>query len=259
VPFSAPSQPEEQFGFSVEEAVSVSQDRTRPLRTRAVTESAKLARRGSLLSAAGSLFASRDFNDVSVDAIAKKAGLAKGTVYLYFGTKEALFLHLVSEELAAWLKEATRRLKKNGVGPLAAAAAVASTLSRRPALIRLLALLHAVLERNSEANSLRTFKGRLLEITTESAALFESALSLAPGAGVRLTLWMHALIVGLAQMTATSPILTEVLAEDDTLAVFRLDFRAELESALLTLFAGAKDRFRSPTAKSLQMQSDQKR
>ena len=52
--------------------------------------------------------------------------------------------------------------------------------------------------------SLLTFKRRLLEITTESAVLFESALSLAPGTGARLTLWMHALIVGLAQMTSTS-------------------------------------------------------
>jgi hypothetical protein len=54
---------------------------------------------------------------------------------------------------------------------------VASTLSGRPVLVRLLALLHAVLERNSEASSLREFKRKLLEITTESAALFENALS----------------------------------------------------------------------------------
>ncbi|MGA7901706.1 MAG: helix-turn-helix domain-containing protein [Terrimicrobiaceae bacterium] len=61
--------------------------RKRPLRTRATTESAKLARRASLVLTARSLFASRDFDDVSVDEIAKKAQFAKGTVYLYFGTK----------------------------------------------------------------------------------------------------------------------------------------------------------------------------
>jgi AcrR family transcriptional regulator len=221
--------------------------RKRPLRTRATTESAKLARRASLVVAARSLFASRDFDDVSVDQIAKKMQLAKGTVYLYFGTKEALFLHLVSEEMAAWVKEAAERLRKTGGGPLAAAAAVASTLSKRPALIRLLALLHAVWERNSEASSLRAFKRRLLDITTESGVLFESALNLAPGTGARLTLWMHALIVGLAQMTPTTPMLTNVLAQDDEFAVFRLNFRAELESALATLFAGAQGRLGRPT------------
>jgi hypothetical protein len=122
-------------------------------------------------------------------------------------------------------------------------------------LIRLLALLHAVLERNSEATSLRAFKRKLLEITTESAVLFEDALGLASGTGGRLTLWMHALIVGLAQMTSTSPVLTEVLAEDETLAVFQLDFRTELESALVTLFVGATDRFRSPTPQSYSIHS----
>jgi AcrR family transcriptional regulator len=229
----------------------VSQNRTRPLRKRAMTESAKLARRGLLLSGAESLFAKRDFDDVSVEDIARKAGLAKGTVYLYFGTKEGLFLHLVSEGMAAWLKEATQSLKTTGGGPVAVAAAVASTLSSRPVLIRLLALLHAVLERNSDARSLRVFKQRLLEITTESAAVFESALSLAQGTGVRLTLWMHALVVGLAQMAATSPTLAEVLTEDESLAVFRLDYPKELESALVTLFAGAKaDSKKDPSRKN---------
>jgi hypothetical protein len=83
------------------------------------------------------------------------------------------------------------------------------------------------------------FKERLLEITLQSAALFENALSLKAGSGARLTLWMHALIVGLAQMPAMSPVLTELLAEEDSLAIFRLDFGTELESALVTLFAGA--------------------
>lgn len=228
----------------------MNQNLTRPLRTRATSESAKTARRASLLSTASALFASRDFNDVSVDDIAKKAGLAKGTVYLYFGTKEALFLHLVSEEMAGWLKEAAQLLGKSGRSPLDAARVVACTLSKRPILIRLLALLHAVLERNSEVSSLRAFKRRLLELTTESTALFERALDLAPGTGGQLTLWMHALIVGLAQMTATSPTLKDILAEDDSLAVFRLDFRMELESALVTLFAGAKDRFTPKSRRS---------
>jgi AcrR family transcriptional regulator len=214
--------------------------RTRPTRTRATTEPAKLARRASLLSAANKLFASHDFDDVAVDEIAKKAGLAKGTVYLYFGSKEGLFLHLVAEEMAAWLKAATPNLTRVGIDPRDVARTVASSLGERPILIRLLGLLHGVLERNTEGDSLRWFKQRLLERTIESAAVFERALKLAPGSGARLTLWMHALIVGLAQMTATSPTLAQVLADDDTLAMFRLDFRTELESALVALFAGTK-------------------
>ncbi len=211
-------------------------------RTRATTEEAKLARRASLLAAAKALFASREFDEVSMEEVARKAGLAKGTVSLYFGTKEGLFLELVAEEMSEWRKETSRRLGKGASGP-EVAAVVASTLSKRPALVRLLALLHAVLERNSDIDALRAFKKRLLEITLEAARSFGAALGLEQETGARLTLWMHAMTVGLAQMTAACPSLIEVLAQDDALAVFRLDFRQELEAGLATLFAGAGERF----------------
>ncbi len=218
------------------------QDRLRATRTRAVTEKAKSERRASILTAAGKLFAARDFDAISVDDIAKKVGLAKGTVYLYFKTKEALFLELVAEQLETWVSDSTPELKKARVSPPAIAAVVASTLSQRPVLIRLLGLLHAVLERNTEITSLREFKRRLLQITTQSGALFERALGLTPGTGIRLTLWMHATIVGLSQMTATSPTLSALLTEDDSLSLLRLDFRTELEAALTTIFTGAASR-----------------
>jgi AcrR family transcriptional regulator len=144
---------------------------------------------------------------ISVDDIAKKAGLAKGTVYLYFGTKEALFLELVAEQLESWVRNSTPQLKKAKATPAAIAAVVASSLSRRPVLIRLLSLMHAILERNTEITPLREFKRRLLHITTQSGTLFERALGLTPGTGIRLTLWMQATIVGLSQLTATSPTL----------------------------------------------------
>lgn len=215
----------------------------KPRRTRAITETAKQARRAALLSAAARLFALREYDAVSVDEIARAAGVAKGTLYLYFGTKEALFLELVAEEMRAWVRESGGSLLKRGAGPAQAATAVASTLLDRPALIRLLALLHAVLERNLEASSLRAFKHRLLEITSEAAVLLEKALNLKSGTGMRVVLWMHALIVGLAQMTAPSPVLMKVLTEDDGLAAFRLDFRAEIESSLTTMFVGAVETF----------------
>jgi AcrR family transcriptional regulator len=216
------------------------QTRSRSTRTRAITEEAKSRRRASILSAAAKLFATREFDVISVDDIASRAGLAKGTVYLYFGTKEALFLALVAVQLESWMNEAAPGLRKVKSSPAAAAAFVASTLNQRPALIRLIALLHAVLERNTEEAHLRDFKSRLLQITTQSGELFENVLGLAPGVGSRLTLWMHAMIVGLSQMTATSPTLSAVLAKDDSLAPLRLNFRAELQAALTTLFIGAK-------------------
>ena len=48
------------------------------------------ARRVQLLDAAVRLCASRGFDAVSVESIAREAGLSKGAVYLYFPTKQAI-------------------------------------------------------------------------------------------------------------------------------------------------------------------------
>jgi AcrR family transcriptional regulator len=172
-------------------------------------------------------------------AIARAAGLAKGTVYLYFDTKESVFLDLVSSELAAWVRDSRARLEEKGnedATPADVAGSVASALAERPALIRLIALLHVVLEQNTKREALRAFKLRLLAITEQAAAVFEQALRLEPGTGTRLVLWMHALTVGLSQMTPQGEHIAALVEQDPALAVFRLDLRTELEAALTVLF-----------------------
>ncbi len=217
--------------------------RTSRRRTRAVDERARHDRRSALLRSAARLFDRRAYENVAIADIARGARLAKGTVYLYFDTKEALFLELVSEQLFDWsryLAEELRR-KAGGSGDRRAATVVAATLAERPQLVRLLALLHVVLERNADAALLLRVKRRFLEALAEPAQLLEEALDLEAGAGVRLLLWMHALIVGLAQMSEPSATLSKVLDQDAALHVFRRDFRVELEAALVALFSGIRE------------------
>ena len=51
-------------------------------------------RRREILEAALAAFGSKGFNETTVDEIAQAAGVAKGTVYLYFDSKEHLLLAL---------------------------------------------------------------------------------------------------------------------------------------------------------------------
>ncbi|MCM2475923.1 TetR/AcrR family transcriptional regulator [Rhizobium sp. CG5] len=53
-------------------------------------------RRADILAAALSLFAERGFAATRIEDVAAKAGIAKGTVYLHFPDKEALFTSLAS-------------------------------------------------------------------------------------------------------------------------------------------------------------------
>lgn len=70
---------------------------------RARNEADKDARRRKILNAAMDLYDSDGLHNVRVDAIAKAAGIAKGTVYLYYKSREAIFIELYEEAFADWL------------------------------------------------------------------------------------------------------------------------------------------------------------
>ena len=57
-------------------------------------------RRAAILDAALEEFAARGFADARLDDVARRAGIAKGTIYLYFRDKESLFQELVRAMLS---------------------------------------------------------------------------------------------------------------------------------------------------------------
>jgi AcrR family transcriptional regulator len=59
----------------------------------------KQATRASIVLAALELFQSKGFDQTTTKAIARKAGIAEGTVFNYFPTKEDIALHFFNEEL----------------------------------------------------------------------------------------------------------------------------------------------------------------
>jgi AcrR family transcriptional regulator len=62
-------------------------------------EREKAQRRDDILQAARAVFFQRGFHTVTVDDIAAAAEVGKGTVYLYFDTKETILAHLLLEGL----------------------------------------------------------------------------------------------------------------------------------------------------------------
>lgn len=72
------------------------------------SEEAQQARRAQILAAARSVLAERGFEHSTVSEIAARAGVAQGTFYLYFSSKEALPTAL-AEELIGRLAQASER------------------------------------------------------------------------------------------------------------------------------------------------------
>ncbi|MBI2688425.1 MAG: TetR/AcrR family transcriptional regulator [Acidobacteria bacterium] len=67
-----------------------------------------------ILEAARTVFAERGFNGATIDAIAVEAGVAKGTVYLYFDSKRELFLASMREGVLALHAEVAAQLRTAG-------------------------------------------------------------------------------------------------------------------------------------------------
>lgn len=74
-------------------------ERTRETARNHARNAKATARRGAILDAALAEFSARGFAAARLDDIAKRAGIAKGTIYLYFADKEALFQELVRSQL----------------------------------------------------------------------------------------------------------------------------------------------------------------
>lgn len=68
----------------------------------------KEAVRDKILRAAEALFAQTGFKKTTVEAIAKKAGIATGNVYTYYPTKKALFNAVITPEFVAEFSRLTR-------------------------------------------------------------------------------------------------------------------------------------------------------
>lgn len=68
----------------------------RPHRRRAVQRRSPAERRGAILAAAGRALETHDYHALTMDEVARRSGLAKGSLYLHFKTKEDLFRELAA-------------------------------------------------------------------------------------------------------------------------------------------------------------------
>lgn len=65
----------------------------------------KEQRRNAILSAARKMFFKKGFKDVTVENIAKQAELSKGSIYLYFNSKEEIYTHILLSDIEKFNKK----------------------------------------------------------------------------------------------------------------------------------------------------------
>lgn len=212
------------------------------IKQRAMLEEDKQLRRQAILSAATALLLQHPERLASVQDVALQSGLAKGTMYLYFRTKEEIYLavheqqtHQFFDTLEALLarersRPSLKRLTRN----------VVEAIRQHPSFLPL-AIQCPEFERNADLDVVAHCKAgigaRLQQI---GAAMEITYPGLKKGDGARLLIRSYGLMLGLWQLTAPTPVRERLLERAD-LAVFRLDYLVQLEAALYALWRGTVD------------------
>lgn len=212
---------------------------------RARSEDEKQERREQILRTARVMYeANPSFGAFTMSALAAEAGLAKGTLYLYFRTKEALFLALLEGLLAEWFDDVERRVAR-GTGAWTAdeaAEALLDSVRGRATLARLLTIMGTILEHNVAHDTVLGFKRELHRRAGDTGRRLEERLPwLGEGGGGRVLVYLHALVVGLWQQAEPSPVVARILGEPE-MAAIRVDFGRDLGVLLPALLTGMQAR-----------------
>ncbi|ACY12682.1 TetR/AcrR family transcriptional regulator [Haliangium ochraceum] len=205
----------------------------------------KAQRRQDILTAARALLDERRFNEIKMIDVARAAELAKGTVFSYFPTKEALFLELLEQLLAEWLDALVSAFDSAGAehgdnrwSGERVARLFADTLATREPFIQLLTLLTSVLEQNVDLARVSAFKRRLGTLLMPAGERIEQRLDFVPaGAGATLLMRLYAIVVGLRQLCDPGEVAARALEEPE-LAPLGFDFERELMAMLTAYLRG---------------------
>ena len=203
----------------------------------------KLVRRQSILLAASALFHSHPDRLASVEEVAREAGVAKGTLYLYFKTKEEIHLAVHEQQTHHFFDTMDALLAKEKKRPSLKRfnRNVVESIRRQPGFLPL-AIQCPAFERNADIDCVAGFKGRIGMRLARLGGVVESIYpSLKAGDGTRLLIHSYALMLGLWQLIAPSPVRQQLHVRAE-LSMFRLDYYPQLEAALLALWRGTVDR-----------------
>jgi len=77
-----------------------------------ISDNEKKMREKFIIEQALLMFETMDFSEITMNALAKKCSLAKGTLFVYFPTKETLFAKILYQEYSDWGNHELNELRK---------------------------------------------------------------------------------------------------------------------------------------------------
>jgi len=209
---------------------------------RAVQAEDKAARRAAILSAAEALIVRDPENFASVADVAEAAGLAKGTVYLYFRSKEELVLAVHAQHSERMFDLLEKLLAANAGHPMQAKQVVDSFCSfatGNPLFLHLGAACHSSFQRHIDPEVMYEFRAAIAARLAYFGPLIEARFpALKAGNGVAVLQATYAFALGMWQLCDPTQKKAKGIGQRAGLEVFDRDFAKDMQQGLLALWQG---------------------
>ncbi|HCG94522.1 MAG TPA: TetR/AcrR family transcriptional regulator [Halieaceae bacterium] len=184
-----------------------------PEKKRARSLEEKSFRRQQILDAASALFGEVGYEGFSVALLASKAGIVKGTLYLYFKTREEVFLALYDQSLNRWSEKFIQQLPES-LEDRAFCELLYETAFGDPLYVPLQARLEKVIEHNVSLDCLLLSKRNFLQEVDRLAAASADVLRLRNEQALEVIKTLGVLIVGVAGADLAPSLKGEEIPED---------------------------------------------
>ena len=208
------------------------------IRQRAIQAEDKEERQQGLLDAAERLILRAPGAMPSVAEVADEAGLAKGTVYLYFPSKEELLLALHERNVGGFFRALIAMLEADArVDVDRILALTHEHMVDPPLFLPLASRCFGLMAQSIPEDAALAFKQRMAgRIDRAGAGLERHFEALAPGQGVLLLRHSYALILGLWQMAGAQVCPSTATGQEPPLLAF--NYPDDLDLALRALWRG---------------------
>lgn len=189
-------------------------------------------RRGDILAAAADLLLEEGFDDISLNGIARRAGIAKSNLYRYFTGKEEILFEVMVRDYTDWFADISARLQTLPVG--AGVAVVAKSFSQslhgRDRLCTFISVKALVLERNMSEETVGRFSSYLRGRAEGLLAVLLAGIGgIDADQGPFILRALHAAIAGLWPMS-------HHVHGDDFPTDWLVDFHRDLEAMAKGIF-----------------------
>jgi len=206
---------------------------------RARTPEQKSDRRDTILFTAKTLFMEAGYEGFSMGLLSKRAGVAKGTLYLYFGTKEEVLLSLYSREFERFCSELTTEIAPTMTDAEFVSRIYETSISD-PLFLSLHARLGTVIEQNISVDALIASKRAMATHFNAMVKQLAGPLNLNHGETLAALTGISALLTGSYDGASGSVLQTEQLPEDVARFIGHFDMKTRFEQNARYILQGIR-------------------